>query len=107
MLVQNGLSLPSNIVESQCLPVITALVQQSNMLALLPEEAVQSYCDAGILAVLVRNLPLNVGAFGLITRRRHKLSPEAQLMVSALREQAGHMYPVESHRSACGILPVV
>jgi DNA-binding transcriptional LysR family regulator len=107
MLVQHGLSLPSNIVESQCLPVITALLQQSTMLTVLPEEAVQSYCDAGILEVLVRNLPMSVGAFGLITRRRHKLSPGAQLMVSALREQAGHMYPVESHRSACGILSVV
>jgi len=107
MLVQNGLPLPGNIVESQCLPVITALLQQSNMVAILPEEAVQSYCDAGILTVLVRELPLGVGAFGLITRRRHKVSPGAQLMVSALREQAGHLYPVESPRSACGILSVV
>ena len=100
MLVQQGLSLPGNIVESQCLPVITALLQQSNMLAVLPEEAVQSGCKAGILTVLVRNLPLGVGAFGLITRRHHKLTPGAQLMVSALREQAGHMYPVESHGPA-------
>jgi len=107
MLVQHGLSLPGNVVESQCLPVVTALLQQSNMLAILPEEAVEPYCTAGILAVLVRNLPLSVGAFGLITRRRHKLSPGAQLMVSALREQAGHMYPIASHRSACGVLSVV
>ena len=107
MLVRYGLSLPSNVVESQCLPVITALLQQSNMLAILPEEAVLSYCQAGILTVLVRNLPLEVGAFGLITRRHHKLSPGAQLMVSALREQGGLMYPVDSHRPARTTLTVV
>jgi DNA-binding transcriptional LysR family regulator len=107
MLVRHGLPLPGNIVESQCLPVITALLQQSNMLAILPEEAVQSCCKAGILTVLVRNLPLEMGAFGLITRRNHKLSPGAQLMLSALREQGGQMYPVDSHRPACTRLAVV
>ena len=107
MLIQHGLSLPSNIVESQCLPAVTALLQQSNMLAVLPEEAVQSGCKAGILTVLVRNLPLGVGAFGLITRRHHKLSPAAQLMVSAVREQAGHLYPVATHRPACARMSVV
>ncbi len=107
MLVRHGLSLPGNIVESQCLPVITALLQQSNMLAVLPEESVQSCCDAGILTVLVRNLQLGVGAFGLITRRHHKLSPGAQLMLSTLREQAGYMYPVASHRPACASMAIV
>ncbi len=107
MLVRHGLSLPSNVVESQCLPVITALLQHSNMLAILPEEAVQSCCKAGILTVLVRNLPLEVGAFGLITRRHHKLSPGAQLMVSALREQGALMYPVDGRRPACPTLTVV
>jgi len=76
MFVQHGLSRPTNIIETDCLPVITGLLQQSNRLvALLPEEAVQPCLKAGILTVLVRNLPLGVGAFGLITRRHHKLSP--------------------------------
>lgn len=107
MWVQHGLSLPTNIVESQCLPVITALLQQSDMLAVLPEEAVQSCCNAGILTVLVKNLPLGVGGFGLITRAHHPLSPGAQLMANALREQAGHLYPVASHRPASPRMAVV
>jgi DNA-binding transcriptional LysR family regulator len=107
MWVQHGLSPPSNIVESQCLPVITALLQQSDMLAVLPEEAVQSCCDAGILTVLVKNLPLGVGAFGLITRAHHPLSPGAQLMVNALREQAKDIYPVASDRPALAKMSVV
>lgn len=101
MFVQHGLPLPGNIVETQCLPVITALLQQSNMLAALPEEAVQSSCKAGLLTVLTRNLPLSVGAFGIITRKHHKLSPGAQLLLSTVREQAGHLYPVASYGPAC------
>jgi DNA-binding transcriptional LysR family regulator len=94
MFVRHGLSRPTNIIETDCLPVITSLLQQSNMVTVLPEEAVQSYLKAGILTVLVRNLPLGVGAFGLITRRHHKLSPGAQVMLSTLREEAGQLWPI-------------
>ena len=94
MFVQHGLSRPTNIIETDCLPVITSLLQQSNMVAVLPEEAVQSCLKAGILTVLVRNLPLGVGAFGLITRRHHKLSPGAQVMLSTLREEAARLWPI-------------
>ena len=100
LFLQRGLSLPTNMVETLALPVITALLQQSNMVVALPEEAVQSCCKAGILTVLVRNLPLGVGEFGLITRRNHQLSPGAQFMLSTLRELAAQIYPVESRSEA-------
>jgi DNA-binding transcriptional LysR family regulator len=98
MFVQHGLSRPTNIIETDCLPVITSLLQQSNMVVALPEEAVQSCLKAGILTVLVRNLPLDVGAFGLITRRHHKLSPGAQVMLSTLRKEAGQLW----NAASCG-----
>lgn len=91
-LVERGMPLPTNIVETTSLPVITALLQQSNMVAALPEEAVQSSCEAGHLTVLLGDLPLGVGAFGLITRRNHKLSQAAELMLSTLRELAPQVY---------------
>ena len=94
MFVQHGLSRPTDIIETDCLPVITSLLRYSNMVVALPEEVVHSYCKAGALTVLVRNLPLSMGAFGLITRRHHKLSPGAQVMLSVLREEAGQMWPV-------------
>ena len=97
---QRGWSLPTNIVEADALPVITSLLQQSEMVVALPEEVVLPYCDAGILSVLIRNLPLGVGAFGLITRRNRPLSPGAQLMLNTLREIAGHVYPAESRSTA-------
>ena len=99
-LLEQGLPLPTNIVETASLPVITALLQQSNMIAALPEKAVQAACKAGHLALLVSNLPLGVGAFGLITRRNHKLSQAAQLMLSTLRELAVQVYPPVSHSAA-------
>jgi DNA-binding transcriptional LysR family regulator len=98
-LLEQGLPIPTNIVETASIPLVTALLQQTNMVAALPEESVQAACKAGHLAILVGNLTLGVGAFGLITRRNHKLSQAAQLMLSTLRELAGQVYPAES-RSA-------
>lgn len=97
---QRGWSLPTNVVEAVALPVITSLLQHSEMVVALPEEVVLPYCRAGILSVLVRNLPLGVGAFGLITRRNHTLSSGAQLMLNTLREVAAQIYPAESRSTA-------
>jgi len=94
LFVQHGLSRPTNIIETDSLPVITSLLRHSNMVVALPEQAVYSCCKAGVLTVLVGNLPLSAGAFGLITRRHHRLSPGAQVMLSVLREEAGQMWPV-------------
>ncbi len=95
LFLQRGLPLPNNIVESLSLPFIISLLQQTNMCTVLPEEAVQSCSKAGITTVLLRHLPLGVGAFGLITRRQPKLSPGARLMLKTLRELADPMYGAE------------
>jgi len=99
MFVQRGLRLPTNIVETPSLPAITSLLQHTNMVVALPAQAVHSWCQAGILTVLISDLPLGLGAFGLITRRDHKLSPSAQLMLKTLRELSGPMYSLESSRA--------
>ena len=94
MFIQQGVSRPANIIETDCLPAITSLLRHGNMVVALPEEAVHSCCKAGVLTVLISNLPLGVGAFGLITRRHHRLSPGAQVMLHTLREEAAQMWPV-------------
>lgn len=96
MFVQSGLAPPANIVETASLPMIASLLQQSDMIAVLPEEAVQSSCKAGDLTVLISNLPLRVGAFGLITRRGQQLSPGAHLLLKTLRELGGQLHVVDS-----------
>jgi DNA-binding transcriptional LysR family regulator len=93
--IQRGLAPPTNIVETLSLPAITSLLQQSNYVVALPEQAVQPCCKAGILKVLVRNLPLGIGGFGLVTRRHHKLSPGAQLLFNTVREVGKELNPRE------------
>jgi DNA-binding transcriptional LysR family regulator len=96
MFTQHGLPVPTNIVETVSLPVITSLLQQSTMVAALPEEWAQCAAKAGELSVLVRNLPLGMGAFGIVTRREQKLAPGAQLLLETLRELAVRSGPVQT-----------
>jgi hypothetical protein len=48
------------------------------------------------MKVLVPNIGFDLGPFGIITRRRHKLSPGGQLMLAALREVAAKLYAAQS-----------
>lgn len=89
--VQSGLPLPANIVETVSAAVIAALLRGNNMVAAVPEEAAQASYNSGDFTVLIRNLPLAGGSFGLITRRNHPLAAGAQLMLKTLRELAGRL----------------
>ena len=100
LLIERGLGLPTNIVEALSLPAITSLLQCSHYLAVLPEQAVQSCCEAGILKVLVRNLPLGIGGFGLVTARHYKLLPGAQCLLNTLREVGKEPQPRVGTRQA-------
>lgn len=91
---QNGLPLPTNVVEALSIPVVMGLLQRTNMVVALPEGAARLYCKAGLLTVLMRNLPLRVGSFGLMTHRGRSLSAAAQLTLSVLREVAEPLYRV-------------
>jgi len=91
--MDRGLPAPTNVVESFSLPVITNLLRVTNMVVPLPKETVRPYCDTGLLTVLIDDLHINIGTFGLVTRRQHPLSPGAQAMLSALREVAAGLYP--------------
>jgi DNA-binding transcriptional LysR family regulator len=97
--LQLGLPIPSNVVQTSSLPVITSLLRMTNMIAPLPEECVQHYCESGELTVLIKDLGLQIGSFGIIVRRGHKLSPGAQIMLRALRETAAKLYSGESGRT--------
>jgi DNA-binding transcriptional LysR family regulator len=90
--LQRGLPLPNNVVQTSSLPVITSLLRTTDMIAPLPEECVQPYCESGELTVLVEDLGLEIGSFGIIVRREHKLSPGAQIMLTTLRETAAKLY---------------
>ena len=97
---QRGLAPPTNIVETLSLPVMTSLLQQSDYVAALPEQAVESCRKAGILEVILWNLPLAIGGFGLVTRRHGKLSPGAQRLLNTLREVGNELNPRENRAAA-------
>ncbi len=103
MFLQQGLPQPVDVVETSSLPMITALLEQGRMVVALPEVAVASFCNAGILKVLMTDLAVGMGGFGLITRRNRELSPGARLMLGTLREVAEKLYagerPAAVHRS--------
>lgn len=101
--LQLGLPLPSNVVEATSVPVITNLLCTTNMVAAIPDAVVQPYCEAGLLSVLIKDLGLEIGSFGIVTRRHHKLSPGAQVLLAALRETAPKLYAAPAARKAAAL----
>jgi hypothetical protein len=74
------------------LPAIPRLPHTTDAVVALPLEAVQPLCDSGFLAVLASNLGVGMGPFGIITRRKHKLSAGAQALFDAIRASARALY---------------
>jgi DNA-binding transcriptional LysR family regulator len=92
MFLQRGLPLPARIVETSSVPMITNLLRCNDMLVALPEDVVRPYCSAGMLQVLPIELNVRMDAFGIITRRGHALSRDAEEALHALREAARAVY---------------
>lgn len=92
MFLQRGLTLPARVVETSSVPMITNLLRTSDMLVALPEDVVRPYCDAGMLRVMPIDLKVRMDVFGLVTRRGHALSRDAQEALGALREAAAEVY---------------
>jgi DNA-binding transcriptional LysR family regulator len=93
MLVERGLARPKNVVETSALPVTIALLRMTDMITVLPEQAVVPYCEVGLLKILPIHLGVKMDAFGIITRRKHPLSPGAAVVLKILSETAARLYP--------------
>ncbi len=92
MFLSQGLEPPTEVVETLAMPVVVNLLPGSRMVAAMPEETVRPYLDAGLLAVLPWDLGLRMDMYGIVTRKRHRLSPGAEAMLAALREVAQTRY---------------
>ena len=93
LFLSHGLEQPGETVETQDLPVIASLLMSSDMVVALPADAVQAYLQAGLMTVLPFDLGVSMDSFGIVTRKRHQLSPGADAMLLALRDAAASMYP--------------
>ena len=89
LFIGKGLEQPSDTVETISLPLVPRLLEGSDRIVALPRELVQPALDAGTLAVLPFDIGLRADVYGIVTRKRHHLSPAAEAMLAALREAAG------------------
>jgi DNA-binding transcriptional LysR family regulator len=89
LFIGKGLEQPFDIIETVSLPLVPRLLADSDRIVPLARELVQPALDAGTLAVLPIDINLRADVYGIVTRKRHHLSPAAEAMLAALREAAG------------------
>jgi DNA-binding transcriptional LysR family regulator len=57
----------------------------------------------GLLSVLIDDLGVTMSPFGIVTRRKHRLSPGAQALLDAIRAAARTLYsPLPALADASG-----
>ncbi|ALK97607.1 LysR family transcriptional regulator [Massilia sp. WF1] len=87
-----GLEPPANVVDTTALLIITALLQQTDSLHVMPLEVAQYYASLNVMRILPIELPCKMDAFGIIRQRDHLLSPGADLLLRAVKAAAVEMY---------------
>jgi len=87
-----GLEPPANTVDTTALLLITALLQQTDTLHVMPTEVAQYYASLNVLSILPIELPFKMDAFGIIRQHDHLLSPGANLLLEAVRKAAKEIY---------------
>jgi DNA-binding transcriptional LysR family regulator len=83
---------PSNVVDTTALLLITALLQQTESLHVMPLEVAQYYASLNVMRILPIELPCTMDAFGIIRQQDHLLSPGADLLLKQVRLAASEIY---------------
>jgi DNA-binding transcriptional LysR family regulator len=99
MFQEIGLRAPVNLIETGALLFTSKMLQKSDMLSVLATDVARYYEAHGLMAILPIDLPCQMEAFGIITRRDRLLSPAAEVMLRAIRATAQEVYglaPVEA-----------
>ena len=92
MFQETGLRSPVDLIETGALLFTTKMLQQSDMLSVLATDVARYYAEHGLMDILPIDLPCQMEAFGIITRRDRLLSPAAEVMLRAIRKAAGSVY---------------
>jgi DNA-binding transcriptional LysR family regulator len=82
---QGGVEPPAQLIESMSILTNTTLLQESDMLGVMPQNIARHYGKSGALAVLKVPLPLPSGPVGIITRADQPPVPALDDLVAALR----------------------
>lgn len=86
-----GLDVPVNVVDTTALLLITALLQQTDALHVMPVAVAEYYATLNVISILPIELPCKMDAFGIIRQKDHLLSPGAELLLKAVRTAAGEL----------------
>ncbi len=89
---QAGVEPPLRLVESMSILINTMLVQETDMLGVMPRDLAGHYARLGRLSVLPVKLPAPSGPVGVITVPGRPLPPAAVDLVQALREAAAAVH---------------
>lgn len=92
MFLRAGLQPPVNVVDTTALLLVTALLQQTDALHVMPQEVAQYYASLNVMRILPIDLPCKMDAFGIIRQQDHLLSPGAELLLRAVRAAAAEIY---------------
>lgn len=87
-----GLTPPANVVDTTAMLVITALLQQTESLHVMPLDVAQYYASLNVMRILPIELPCKMDAFGIIRHQDHLLAPGAALLLQAVRAAAKEIY---------------
>jgi DNA-binding transcriptional LysR family regulator len=87
-----GLQPPVNVVDSTALLLVTALLQQTDSLHVMPRDVAEYYASLNVLRLLPIELPCKMDAFGIIRQEDHLLSPGADLLLKEVRKAAAELY---------------
>lgn len=87
-----GLEPPANVVDTTAMLMITALLQQTDSLHVMPIEVAQYYASLNVMRILPIDIPCKMDAFGIIRHQDHLLSPGADLLLRAVRAAAKEIY---------------
>jgi DNA-binding transcriptional LysR family regulator len=83
-----GLDAPTRVVQSASTLLAVTLARESDMIATLSRDVAEHYAASGFVTVLPFRLRDDAGTLGIVTRRRVRLMPAAELLVDALRRRA-------------------
>lgn len=87
-----GLTPPLNVIDTTALLVVTALLQQTDSLHVMPIAVAKYYESQNVLSVLPIDLPCRMDAYGIVSLDGHLPSPGAELLLRALRSVAAEIF---------------
>ena len=85
-----ALPVPAQVLRANSILLIRQLVNDSNVLSILPEEVVHADILAGEIVILERETPVEQTQVGLFFREGGLLTPQAKLVIDRFRAQPLH-----------------